>query len=249
VVGSSNLRQDLTIPSDLSDQEQIVVQKLHQAQFFMTDLAPTSQDRRAKTPRPAKSITEFFEIVYQAFNDKLEREQMDSEQRPKLIEEFPDEDMITEVVTWKVIRRQPGRISAGPVLSEGGRREMRPTFRELVDSKDPGYKDVIAGQWFDNTVAFTCWAKSNKVANDRALWFEELMVEYNWFFQYSGLPRGAIFLERLEDQKEEQSNNKLVKRELRYLVRTERLYSISQKTLTELVIRLHSNEVSTIKQG
>jgi len=251
VAGSSNLRPDLKIPEELLNEDPILVQKLNWAGGLCSGgIAPSIHgvNPRATTPGDAKDIVQFFELVQQVVNDKMDREQIDPEQRVLFVEEFPPQDMRTEVITFGLVSRQPGQTSAGPIDLDANRREMRPTFRQMVESDDPGYKNIIAGQWFDNIVSFTCWAKTNKVANCRALWFEDLMIQYNWFFQYSGLPRGAIFLNRLEDTKDEQSSNKLVKRELRYHVRTERLYTISQKTLTELVIKLHSGEVGSLKQ-
>jgi hypothetical protein len=115
---------------------------------------------------------------------------------------------------------------------------LRPIVREILDDPDnPGYRKAILGYFYDNILRITCWARTNKAANARALWLEDVMEEYTWFFVYSGVNR-ILYQGRGPERYKDVANNRIYGRSVDYFVRTEKLRTISQKTLEEIVINL-----------
>ena len=97
--------------------------------------------------------------------------------------------MDLETISIRLVRREPGRFSEGRPY-EGDVRNLRPILRQVYDDpENPGYKRAEMGYWYDNTVRFTCWARTNKEADARALWFEALMEDYKWFYRLRGVNR------------------------------------------------------------
>ena len=100
-------------------------------------------------------------------------------------------------------------------------------------------KKLVMGQFYDNMVEFTCWAQTNKAANARALWFEDLMLTYHWYFKWMGVQE-VFFVRRLADNQLDGrlGGNTLKSRKLRYFVRTDRTYSLEEKTLRDIVLKV-----------
>jgi hypothetical protein len=105
------------------------------------------------------------------------------------------------------------------------------------DKENPGYRYVIKGYWYDNLVRFTCWARSNKAANARAEWFEQLMQEYSWWYALQGVNR-VLFWDRGSDIVSVVDGNKWYGRPIDFFVRTEKLRVFSEKELEQILIRL-----------
>ena len=254
---ASNIRTDLPLPPDLEADRPIVVEKLDRALNLIGQIPPgslapiTPEDnilrapldilgQRAKSIGAAKNIDQFFDLVRVALNHKCTNDGITPERRPLFTAEYPPCDLETETITWAIVKRSPASVSQGKAFNQQ-RQQWKPIIREIIPpgrSSTPGYADIILGQWFENLVDFSCWAQTNKAANARALWFEEFMYQYAWWFQLSGVVN-VHFWDRERDQLVETEENKLVRRPLIYFVRTERLYIMSVKTLDDLVIKLH----------
>lgn len=197
---------------------------------------------RTKTLGKAKSLLEFYELVSQAVDNYEKRSGVSDDKKIIFTEEEPDASSKTETVTYSLISRIPGAFGQGAPL-EANVRNQRPMFREEgVDPTDPGYRQLVLGYWHDNTVRFTCWARTNKVANARAAWLENLMEEYSWWYKLQGVDR-VLFLGQRADIVTEVKNNRWFGRPLDYFVRTETLRVFKEKTIEEILVNL---KVSTV---
>jgi len=195
---------------------------------------------RLRSPQPVKNLTEFYELVNAAVADKLTRD--GDAKRLLFREDFSDDpdDIDREIVTFGLQKRLPGIAEQTPnPVKRNALRMRKPILREIrTDPANPKYRVFVHGQWFDNFVQFTCWARENKIANRRALWFEDLMFEYEWFFRAAGVSM-LRYEGRGADTFKDTHQRKIVGRPMTWLVRTERIVVTHEKTLEEIAIKTH----------
>ena len=190
-----------------------------------------------KTVYPAKSIIEVMELIQKAIADYLDRSEDIQDANVVVGYELPDTDAVFETISFSVVSREPGQFGQGP---PGGSKvkARKGILREVVaDPDNPGYQLAIIGYWHDNVLRMTCWARTNKEAEKRALWLEEVIEEYMWFFEISGISR-ILYEGRASNEKITVSGNTFYGRSIDYYVRTERLRKLSAKTLEQVVINL-----------
>lgn len=221
------------IPDALSeDQEKVKV--VAETQYKMKidrALVPTT------SPLPAKDIIETMDLIRQVVLDYQAREQTTEDAAIEVIHEYPDRFYELEVISISLKERMPGAFDQGSPW-EGKVKNLRPILREEQEDPDnPGYRRAILGYFHDNTLELTCWARTNKQANLRALWLENIMEEYAWFFGLSGVNR-LLYQGRTEPITRTFNNNILFGRTIKYFVRTEKLIAISQKKLEEVYLSL-----------
>lgn len=233
-MADSLLRPDL-IPQELlvsPEQIQIIVE----TQF--RNIAENAQKLdRTVTPGRAKDIVEVAELIEQAIRDYETRLHTTEEAKVNLVYERPEKEFDNETIAISFATRTPGSIGQGGPM-ESKTKNLRPILREIKDDPDnPGYKRMVLGYYYDNIVRLTCWARTNKVANTRAIWLENLMEEYTWWFNYSGVNR--IFYDGWKTPVMLDINNqRYFGRPIDFYVRTEKLLNVSQKTLEEICVRL-----------
>jgi len=192
---------------------------------------------KSKTLGQAKSLLGFYELVKLAIDHYESRGGTPEINRVTLVEEDPDIESQTETITYSLMKREPGAFSQGAPM-EGRVKNQRPRYREAGnDPSEPGYRYVVYGYWYDNIVRFTCWARTNKTANKRAEWFEDMMHEYSWWFKAQGVDR-VLFYERQPDLTVVIDGNKWYGRPFDYFVRTEKLRVFKEKQLEEIIIKL-----------
>jgi len=239
---NSELRTDL-LPESLTetpDQIRIIAQ-----QEFQRVIEDAEQIPLTTTPRPTKNIVEVMELISKAFIDYETRTNAAAEVQIRVTYERPDLNIDLETISMELIKRDPGMFGRG---RPGGNsiQNRRPILREIINDPDnPGYKRAVMGFWYDNTLQLTCWARTAKTANERALWLEDVMEEYAWFFAYSGINR-LLYDGRRSEVVHDISNNRIYGRPVNYFVRTEKIRNVSQKTLELIQINMSSlvNEVN-----
>lgn len=183
----------------------------------------------------AKSLVDFYNLVNQAVDDMEKRSNVIETEKVIFTEEEPDTGSATETIAFSVISRKPGAFGQGPA-GNPTHRNQRPMFREdTKDPENPGYRVMTLGYWYDNLVRFTCWARTNKAANKRAEWFENLMEEYSWWFKLQGVDR-TIYQGRNADIVITVDNNKWYGRPIDYFVRTEKLRVFREKTIEQILV-------------
>lgn len=194
---------------------------------------------KLRTPLPSVDIDGFFRLVDEAL---VKQQQIDGAKNQIFFtEEYPekDENIKGEVIAYSLLERKPGtfeRTTAGSAMNPGNIRQRKKFFREsIVDPEIVGFNIYTYGQWFDNRIEFDIIAKNNKTANMRALWFEDFMDSWTWFFEASGV--SSLFYEgRGEDKVVTIDNKKRAVRPLIYYVRTEKITVIRENTLRSLLV-------------
>ena len=192
----------------------------------------------------SQDIDGFFALVQSVMTDFQNRKNIIAKDGVGFTEEAPPKDLITEVISFKLIRRVPGAQSGSvpDIISDSNvKREWRPRTRyQTLDASKPLKNIAVMGQYFDNVVEFTCWAATNKAANERAFWLEDLMQTYHWYFKFMGI-KEIIYLQRLEDKFWEDiktQGNLLKSRSLQYYVKTDKTFEVSVATLRDILINV-----------
>ena len=230
---SFELRTDLLDPELLRDPYRIkVVVEEH-----FNSIVNTAISEPTKTPGPAKDIIEVLGLIRQAVLDYDERTRVTQDATVDVTYDNPEKAVEVEVISLAFADRSPGMFGQGRPF-ENKTKNLRPILREVVDDPDnPGYKRAVLGMYYDNVIRLTCWARTNKAANERALWLERMMEEYSWFFVSQGTNR-ILFDGWRANITIDIFNNTYYGRPIDYFVRTERLWNVSQKTLEEIYIKL-----------
>lgn len=224
------LNEDLT-----KEDTRIIVNRVFE--YNRGESNPGYQRTRATALSSAKSLLDFYDLVRRAVDDYQSRAELSQENKIVFTEEEPDINSTTESIVFSLIERVPGQFAQGEPMSRT-HANYRPMFREEYnDPENSGYRCQVNGYYYDQIVRFTCWANTNKAANARAEWFEDLMEEYAWWFKLQGVDR-VLFWKRGTDLVETISQNKWYGRPIEYFVRTEKLRVFRQKTLEEILIRL-----------
>lgn len=191
----------------------------------------------ATTLGAAKSLLEFYDLVRRAIDDYESRQGVDQFHQVKFTEEEPDIKSETESIVFSLMQRVPGQFAQGAPMSRE-HVNLRPRFRDSsIDPANKGYRILTNGYYQDQIVRFTCWTNTNKAANARAEWFEDLMEDYSWWFKLQGVDR-VLFWERGKDLVTTVNENKWYGRPIDYYVRTEKIRQFHEKTLEEILIRL-----------
>lgn len=246
------LRNDI-LPSDLTQEQARVIVKSHLDSIIESTIGPKPPTpfgaAKSRSSGSAKDVYEFCELVRQVLNHRQSAEHTAEDAKVILTQEMSDVDQRLEAVTFALEKRVPGQFSDGAPFS-GDVKNYKPRVREtFADPDNPGYRKVVMGFWMDNLVNFTCWARTNKEANNRSMWFERLMDDYTWFYELNGVSR-VWFWDRGPDVEktadttstQQSTTNKYYGRPMLYFVRTERISTVSEKELEQLIINLSVND-------
>lgn len=230
----TSVLQDLLRPELVASTPRVTVQ---QVTHMVLNRASGDSTPRSKTLGKAKSLLEFYALVRQAIDDYEKRASVPPELRINFTEEEPDAKTEAETITFSLFRREPGGFGQGAPF-EPSVRNLRPIIREDIDDPcNPGYRKIVLGYWHDNIVRYTCWARTNKAANARAKWFEDMMEEYSWWFALQGVSR-VIYWGQQKDVMINVDNNRWYGRPIDYFVKTETLHTYSEKELEQILVRL-----------
>jgi hypothetical protein len=190
------------------------------------------------TPQPAKNITEVMELIRLAFEDYYTRTHVTDDAKVRFSYEDPDNTAQLETVTIRLEKREPGMYAQGSPFS-AGIKQLRPLLREeFADADNPGYRRAVLGQWYDNVICLTPWARTNKAASERALWIETVMEDYAWYFGYMGVSRPPLYQGRQSEITQNVDGQRIYGRPINYFVRTEKIRSVSQKEIEQIVVRM-----------
>ena len=235
----SDTTSGTTIRSDILTEELTTGDrsvKVYSETIYNVIVANAATLEKTRTPGVAKNIVEVMTLIKSAIEDYETRTHSTNDAKINVTYEEPDKLTDLETLTIKLIRREPGMYGQGAPFGNSTR-QLRPLLRDTVDDpEEPGYKRAIMGQCYDNILRLTCWARTNKTANERALWLETVMEEYSWFFVYSGANR-VLYEGRGPEETITVESSKVYGRCIDYFVRTEKLRSISQKELELVVVK------------
>lgn len=179
-------------------------------------------------------LDRFFELARLLINDALTRS---GQPAVALVEEYPPLDWAaigTEVISYRIISREPASMSA-----DGNSRQQR-TNRISYNMKDTSVGDNIievSSRPLDHEIEFICWAKSNKLANKRAMWLEKLFVNHAWVFRSQGADR-FYFKKRLSDGYLTTGNQRILYRPLRFFLRYNEFITKANYEIKDMKINL-----------
>lgn len=194
----------------------------------------------SKTPGNAKNIDEVTDLVQAVIENEEAVRGTPDDRKVIFGREMLPEYFRNEVITYAIEKREPGKFDQGRPF-EGKVKNLRPILREEVEDPDnPGYRLLVLGYWYDNLVRFTCWGRTHKVVDARALWFEKIMSSYMWFFRYEGVGRFLYWGRGEEITLDLPEHGKVYGRQLDFYVKTEEITQLSQKTLEQLVLTYDS---------
>lgn len=224
---------------DIMDKELLAIKIEKYLEELAVNAAEQERAPRLRTPFPAQDINGFFYLVGQALSAEQRAQGVQNPLNYTEDMSETDDNITSEVITYSVKARKPGvfeQVAQGYAMSDRVQRQRKKIFREAFDDPEhPGLKVFTYGQEFDNIVEFKIWARTNKTANARAMWFEDFMEQWRWYFEASGVKK-IHYEGRDEDVHLSPENRKLVCRPLIYYVRTEKITVVKEYSLRSLVV-------------
>lgn len=195
--------------------------------------------KRLRSPSPTNDTDGFFRLVGMA----LERQQEVDGAKQKIFyaEDFPEKDdnLEGEAIIYSLVDRKPGTFEGqktGLQMADTNIRHRGKIFQESIEDPDyAGSRVYTYSQWYDNLLRFEIYARTNKIANKRAIWFENFMDDWTWYFKANGI-RGLEYKCRESDIRSALDNRKLVCRPMVYFLRTEKITHVREHTLRSLVL-------------
>lgn len=242
MVLSTPRSQTSKIRTDILDNEELTTPLPSVSFEHVYDLfiEHTSTPERLRTLGPAKELDECMLMIQKAIESKEDKEEVIEEARLKYFGwEEPSSREELEAISILPILRLPGVLSGGKVDKGRDRvREIVPHIRqEGVDPSDHNYRTADLGKFYDNWVQFTCWARTNKVAFDRSVWFEDLIEEYAWYFTASGIHR-IIVQGTKERLTKKIGDNVIYGFPVEVYISTEKIKTISEKALERIIVKI-----------
>jgi len=233
------VRDDI-LSEELTNEQQIEVEKVFDvfAKLSQEDRYPYQPaNERLRKSRKSIDIHEIPSLLKEILDNKQTSEGIASEQLIVFTEEHPNVDITTEAITFSLVTREPGSISKGPAFNRGVQ-EWKPHIRGIEEDQQlPGQRIVVMGQKFDNEFMLTCWARSNKQANIRARWLEDVLRQYTWFLKFSGVEEFYFLGQGSDIALELSPNVRLMGRPLRFFVRTESITNLKEQTIRKIIIQ------------
>lgn len=183
------------------------------------------------------TLNEFFSTASNLIEDAQKRSGILENKIVKLVEEYPPETMDTygdEVITFKVVSRKPGMMNSNAT----GRPVRKSTYSHQAETTDqPNKVLIVESRPVDHIVEFTCWSKTNKLANDRAIWLEKLLINNAFVFEIKGAER--FFWEgRLSDTYMTIGGQRVFYRPIQFFLRFREFDIKAESILRELLIDL-----------
>jgi hypothetical protein len=193
-----------------------------------------------QTPISGTEINDFFPLVKNALISRQKSDGIPDDKQLLFIEEDPPEVLDTEAITFFLKSRISGRFDQGPV-GIGNVKESNAHIRSVREHpQHPGEKLITMGRFYDNWIVFNIYAKTNKQARERLLWFEKVMDSFNWYFRIHGyrvIEDGVGSRERSKISE----HTTVTKYPITYMVRTDDTYHVSTQELKEIVINVEVN--------
>lgn len=177
-------------------------------------------------------LDRFFTLVKELMDSTLTRS---GQPLVNFTEEYPPFNMGefgNEVISYKVVSRRPAATDQNQSI-----RPQKYRYSYQFKDKNTGNVTNIFTRMMEHDIEITCWALTNKQANKRALWLEELLISQDWVFKSQGADR-FYFEKRLADGYETTGQQKLVYRPLRFYLRFNEFLSQASYEIKNIEIDL-----------
>jgi len=189
-----------------------------------------------RTPASGAELDDFFALVQKAIFSKQAYEGVPEEMRILVVEEDPPETIDTECITFFLKSRLPGAFGQG-APGKAQVRELSPHHRATIDHPEaPGQKLTTMGRFYDNWITFNIYARTNKVARERLLWFERTMDIYNWYFKLFGFV--VVEIQTEDRERPIIDELKTTKYPITYMVRTDDTFHFSSQELKDIILEV-----------
>jgi hypothetical protein len=182
-------------------------------------------------------LREFFELVQNAVISRQNSEGVPENKRLLFLAEDPPEALDTETITFFLSSRFPGKFDQGPA-GQGKIKEVTAHVRAVREHPDhPSEKLITMGRFYDNWVTFTVYAKTDKVALARVLWFERVMDTYRWLFRLHGFNVVEEGVGSRDKVKLDESTITIYP--ISYMVRTDDTFHYGTQELREILLTMN----------
>ena len=155
-----------------------------------------------------------------------------------------------EIINFEVDLRQPGGFGTmNPYQRAVSTKIMNPQLVEqgVVDMENPGYVIDYFSQEFDNWIFINCWSRTNKEANARAMWVENLLSDFRWYFKAVGVHRVLWLGQHASKEYAPYPGGDIYYgRPLYVYVRTCKVWGVRQKTLEEIQVIIDTDLNNTV---
>jgi len=191
-----------------------------------------------RTASPEGDVDGFFDKIHDAIISRQNSDGVPESKRLLFMADLPpqEDEVDMEAITYCLISRKPGLFQKGSA-NDNGIREVSSHQRYIIkDPEHPGQKLVTMGRFYDNVIKFNIYARTDKVAIQRLLWFQRVMNGFNWYFKLNGYR--VVELGMDERKTEKQGGLKLTKYPMSYFVRTDDTFHISTQELKRLVLNM-----------
>ena len=211
----------------------------HEISTKISDLNPFKFNLNDFLPNEKPlTLDRFFTLCSQVIENAQKDKSIKEDKIVKLIEEYPPEDFSVfgdEVITFRVIERKPGMMD-----KKGNSRPQRKSryAYEYLDEDQPNKVVTVETRPVDHIIEFNCWAISNKLANNRALWLEKLLINTAFVFVENGAER-FFWKERKADTYTSVGNQRLFYRPIHFFLRFREFDATAYSTLRSFLIQNH----------
>lgn len=233
-----------TYIDDGLSEDEIALKREYLAHSF-SQLDTKSRNTGANYIQPHSTLDQFIDLVKEA----IDKDQSDKKDKVFFLDNYSHSNIFEDpsspgkdalgIVGYRLTSRVPGTTAATNRPGDSSRREVRPSLRAVTydDPSKPKQATFHYGRWYDNMICFEIYARSNKEANDLAMWFEDLMEKYRPFFALNGIMK-YHFEERDGDAAKKNGDSVIQIRPLHYWVRTEKTYEIDEHTINNILVNI-----------
>lgn len=187
-------------------------------------------------PPPGGKLVDFFSLVQNAVWSRQATENIQEDKRLLVIGDDPpeEEEINSEAITFSLENREPGQWSQGPAGSNGVK-EVAHHQRSIQQHPEHlGEKLVTMGRYFDNVINFYIYARSSWQSLRRALWFENVMDGFRWYFRLHRI--NTVHIRTTKVGKVVLKEIPLIKYSVSFFVRTEDTYQIGLQELKRIIL-------------
>lgn len=164
------------------------------------------------------TLDRFYNLAAELIDHAQEKSGLGELDRIILTEEYPPERFDktnNEIICFRLLKREPANMNT----KASGRPHRKSTYYYDYNSPEaPNRNILVESRPVDHRIEFTCWAKTNKECNKRALWLEKLFINHSWVFETQGIER-FHWIDRGPDTYMMSGGQRLFYRPLNFFVR------------------------------
>lgn len=164
------------------------------------------------------SLDRFYRLAAELIDHAQEKSGIEEVDRIILTEEYPPERFDktnNEIICFRLLKREPANMNT----KASGRPHRKSTYYYDYNSPlAPNRNILVESRPVDHRIEFTCWAKTNKECNKRAMWLEKLFINHSWVFETQGIER-FHWMDRGADTYMMSGGQRLFYRPLNFFVR------------------------------